>query len=633
MKELIKQYLDRGVSRRGFLSGLGAMGITSMAAHSMARSLAPFQAAEEAGAEELPSWMRRMRGTGGELLVAQLKAAGIEHLFVGASSGGAAVYDALVDEPEMHIILAIDEGAMAAMADGYAKASGKVPFVIMSERGLPSFMSQMFNAWKDNTPMVVTVDFPNVSSGGGESAAGVDHSEEMAGPMTKWHWVVERTEKIPELTRRALKFASTQPCAPVFLAYPRDVLGGRAEADIMDQEKFTIPMKIRPDTATIEKAARLLLEARNPLLFVGDEIAWNGAEKEVLELAELLGLPVCQPEGAMGWSIPFPTRNPLFLGDYQEEFRGLGRFDVMLNLGSKMPYGAGSVRPQVKVIQVRMDTMSLARVHPAEVPMVGDLKLATADLIAALRSLATPARLQQIRDSRHSKIQGITSQVRQFQQSIARKNWERSPVTPERLGAELEEVMEKDACFVAEIASFRRMESLLRFGGDDKRYFSNSGRALGWGLSAAFGVKLAQPDRQVVAVMGDGAFLFTGPQPLWSFARYKAPAILIVLNNRSYNDERAGIMSRGRMFQTGRDMVGYLGDPDLDYAKMASAFGVEGEVVKEPSTLRAALDRAKRANVEGRAYLLDLHTERSGYGATSTWYPEYSIADLRTRKV
>src|SRR5437667_1539970 len=103
MKHLIKQYLDCGISRRGFLSGLGALGIGTVAANALARSLTPFlPAAEDAAAESNPAWMREVRGTGGALLVAQLKAAGIEYIFFNPSSGEAPVYDALVDEPKLH---------------------------------------------------------------------------------------------------------------------------------------------------------------------------------------------------------------------------------------------------------------------------------------------------------------------------------------------------------------------------------------------------------------------------------------------------------------------------------------------------------------------------------------------------
>ncbi len=135
-------------------------------------------------------------------------------------------------------------------------------------------------------------------------------------------------------------------------------------------------------------------------------------------------------------------------------------------------------------------------------------------------------------------------------------------------------------------------------------------------------------------MVGDGSFCFSGPQPLWSMARYKAPVTVIVLNNHSYNNERNRIWnSAGRQFEAARDMTCYNGDPDVDFAKAAGAFGVEGETVKEPGDLKGAFARAKTATVEGRPYLLDIHIKREGLGAVSQWHPPYSLADLRTRKV
>jgi thiamine pyrophosphate-dependent acetolactate synthase large subunit-like protein len=153
-------------------------------------------------------------------------------------------------------------------------------------------------------------------------------------------------------------------------------------------------------------------------------------------------------------------------------------------------------------------------------------------------------------------------------------------------------------------------------------------------MAAAFGVKLARPDQPVVSVVGDGSFCFSGPQPLWTQARYKAPIMNIVLNNRSYNNERNRIWHYGgRQFKTGRDMTCYMGSPDVDYAKAAAAFGVEGENVKEPTELKAAIARGQRAVAEGRPYLLDIDTYRDGIGAASTWHPPFSLADKRSRRV
>ena len=637
MKGLIKQYLDRSVSRRGLLSGLASVGMSSIAARSMASSLAPFQAQAQQQGEDLPSWMRVVEGTGGKLLVEQLKAAGISYIFVNPSSGEAPVFDALVDEPSIQIISALHEGTLGGMADGYGKASGKTAFILCSRPGVTNCMTQLFNSYKDQIPVVLAADYPGRESAGQDAFEEADHGEVMTDPITKWHWIAETTEKIPEITRRALKFASTAPSGPVFVGFPEDILHEHAKATVMDQEKFTISMRIRPDPTLVEQAARLLIEAQNPLLYTGDEIVRCGAQKEAVELAELLGLPVTRPYGSMGWSKAFPTRHPLYLGDYLTDMRFPGRVDVLLNLGSRLPYAGErlKMRPSVKLIQVRLDPTNLARVYPTEVAMVADVKMAVNDLLAAVRSMATPDRLRRIREARTPRTHEYTAKMREYRQTIAKARWNRSPISYGQLAVELESVLAKDTCFVAEIDSGRTMmEHILSFGGDDKQYFSNTGRSLGWALPASFGVKLAQPDRPVVAVLGDGAFLFSGPQPLWSFARYQVPVTILVMNNRSYNNERNRIWAtRGRQFEVGRDMVCYLGSPDMDYVKMAAGFGVEGEVVREPSQLRPALERAKRATASGSPYLLDIHVERGGSGADSDWHPSFSVKSLRTRNV
>jgi thiamine pyrophosphate-dependent acetolactate synthase large subunit-like protein len=217
---------------------------------------------------------------------------------------------------------------------------------------------------------------------------------------------------------------------------------------------------------------------------------------------------------------------------------------------------------------------------------------------------------------------------------IARENADRTPVSLSRIGLELESALAPDTCYVCDVDSGKAMDPLMSFGGNDKKYFATGPNILGWGMAAAFGVKLARPDQPVVSVVGDGSFCFSGPQPLWSQARYQAPIMNIVLNNHSYNNERNRIWHYGgRQFKTGRDMTCYIGSPDVDYVKAAGAFGVEAEVVKEPGELKAAIGRAQRVIADGRPYLLDVHTARDGIGAASTWHSPYSIADNRGRRV
>ena len=451
MKDLVKQYLDRDVSRRKFLAGLSALGVSAAGAGSMAKSLAAYQAPASAttpaASADRPAWQREMTGSGGALLVAQLKAAGIEYIFFNPSTGEAPVYDAMMDEANMHLIKGLHEGSLAAMADGYAKASGKMAFVMCARPGLPNCMTQMFNSWKDRIPVLVGVDNVDESSLGQDAFEEVESMGAMTAPITKWHWNADSTAKIPEITRRAIKFATTEPCGPVFVSYPEDLLADEAKTTIMDQSKFDISMKVRPDPALVEKAARLLIEAKNPLLYVGDEIAWSRAEKETLELAELLALPTTRPPGSLGWSKPFPTRHDLWLGDYQTNLRFPGAVDVMLNLGGRLPYAGErlKMRAGVKLIEARIDSGNLARTYPTEVAMVADVKMAAADLIAAVKSMATDARLKQITQDRREKTAAFSKQTRDFHLAIAKNRWDRNPLSVERLGVELDQFLDKDA--------------------------------------------------------------------------------------------------------------------------------------------------------------------------------------------
>ncbi len=633
MKQLIKDYLDHGISRRQLVSGLSALGMSGVAAKAVAQNLSPLgSSAAPTSAAGAPSAIYDVEGNGGALFVAQLKAAGVEYLFFNPSTGDHPIFDALVDVPEIHLIKGIQEGAVIAMADGYARASGRIGVVVVANIGLPNAMTQMVNSYKDQVPLLVAVASIDQDALGRDQLQEPDHPELMTEPITKWFWQMQSTAAVAETTRRALKFASTPPCGPVFLSLPTNTLERRAKTQVWERSKFDVPMRIRPDKDDIEKAARMLIEAKNPLISIGDDITWCRGEKELIELAELLGAPVASLTGGLGyWSKPFPTRHPLYVGALLRTMRYPGKPDVLLNLGNRFGEIAS---PGTKLISIRLDPTALARSAPVDLAMVADLRLAMADLADAIRGMATLSRLKAIADERAARTAAYSKQMHDEREALARALADSTPVSIERLGLELEANLNRDTCYVTDADSGKTMDSLMSFGGDDKPYFSTSPNVLGWGMAAGFGVKLARPDVPVVSVVGDGSFCFSGPQPLWSMARYKAPVTVIVLNNHSYNNERNRIWNgAGRQFEAARDMTCYLGDPDVDYAKAAGAFGVEGETVKEPDGLKDALARAKSAMVEGRPYLLDIHIKREGLGAVSEWYPPYSVADLRTRKV
>jgi thiamine pyrophosphate-dependent acetolactate synthase large subunit-like protein len=632
MKELVKQYLDQGISRRTLVANLGAAGLSAAAANTVAQALTPVSAHAAAAS---PAAVRDVTGTGGRLYLQQLKAAGVEYYFFNPSTGDAPIFDAFVDEPAVTLIKGVQEGVVVAMADGYARLSGKVGVCSVANVGLPNGVTQLVNTYKDRIPLLLVVGAFPQEQVGRDGPQEYEHQENMLAPLTKWYWQAQSVAGIPETVRRALKFAATPPGGPVFLAIPDNMLRTEGTAAVMDKALFDVPMRIRADQKDIEAVARLLIEAKNPLLSVGDEITLCQGEREVVELAELLGLPVAGGGEFGVWSKPFPTRNPLYLGPVLANMRFPSDIDLRLNLGNQ--YGERRTGGAT-LVSIRRDPTSLARVSPVDLALVSDLKLAAADLVAAVKSLATKERLAQIAADRAGRVHDYTKGIADLRQSMLKEyatGSDNAPIKLEGLASELETALEKDAIYVNDVDSGKKMDPFLSFGGGDKTYVANGPNILGWGMSAAFGAKLAQPDRPVVAVLGDGAFLFGGPQPLWSQARYRAPITNIVLNNMSYNNERNRIWSfiGGTQAKSGRDMTCYNGSPDVDIAKTAQAFGVEAESVKDASGVKAALGRALRANTDGRPYLLDIHVQRDGPGAASQWYPPLSVADLRTRKV
>src|SRR5258708_907475 len=463
MKDLIKQYLDHGISRRQLVSGLSALGMSTVAAKAMAQSLTSFVTPAAAATAE--GAMREMPGTGVALYVQQLKAAGVQFIFFNPSTGDHPIFDGLVEEPGIQLIKGVQEGACAAMADGYARLSGKPGVVIVANIGLPNAMTQMVNTLKDRIPMLVTVAAFGQDKLGREGPQDYDYQESMMTPITKWRWMAQTTSGIPQATRRALQFATTPPSGPVFLAIPEHCLHPTAKATIMDQALFDVPMHVRPDKADVEKAARMLIEAKNPLLTVGDEITLCRGEKEVVELAELLGCPVAG-QGEFGtWSKPFPTRNPLYIGPALRNMRFPGQVDVNLNIGSRY---AEFARKDAKLISIRQDATSLARVDPVDLGMVADVRLATADLIDAIKSMATASRLKQIAEDRGGRVRDYTKHSAEMLKTIAAAAGNGPEIRRERLAVELENGLEKDTIYVSDLDSGKAMDPLMSFRGAAK---------------------------------------------------------------------------------------------------------------------------------------------------------------------
>lgn len=617
MKDLLYQYLQQRLSRRGFMRALGALGFSAAAVDAMVRAAAAVDSGDSSSGY-------KASGTGGELLVEQMHAASVRFLFTNTGSSAAGLLDAFLARRDMQLILGLHEGIVVAMADGYHKISREPAFVnVHAIAGTAQSAGQLYNLSRDRSSIVFTAGLIESEAYDDVVLAprpGFDQKD-VNQQFTKISWEARVPGVLPLLLRRAFKVALTEPGGPVYLGFTRQALqGGEASADIFPRERFIIPSAIPPNPDQVNVAAGWLLEARAPLLCLGDEVWRAGAQAECLELAELLGIPVI--EGGISSFRSFPRRHPLFRGGASTADR-----DLLIDVGGAAVVGRSGGREgtEARIVQIGLDTSAWARVRPFDLAMVAHPGLALRAITETIKEQATAQRLARIRQSRET--------ARDVSPSAPRKRMGIDPVHPNVLGWVLEEELDRDAILVVENVTGADWYFSTGFREGEKTWVSSSGGGLGWGVGASAGAKLAAPDRQVVCSIGDGAVMYAAAG-FWTQARYEIPVLTVVSNNRNYQSVRR-LFDRhgGRMKDQQRYPGVYLGDPDIDFVRLAASQGVAGLRVEHAADLRFALRRGLAATREGRPFLIDVNVRRTGDGAASDWYQRFSLAESRTRKV
>src|SRR5438132_8218424 len=358
MRDLVARYLSQGISRRGFVGGLTKAGLTATAAQSVLTAVASVSpghaqgagspggsapaAAAPAPAATAPAatavaGVKPFQGTGGAAFAEQLIASGVKYVFGNSASEDAQFYEALVDRPQLKYILTPHEGPGAAMAAGYIKASGE-PTIVMQAAvvGMANAIGQIFNAHKEQTPLVVYSYRSDQSRRAGRDGfEEVLNQEQIVQPITKYTWLARRADMIPETVRRAFKAAWTPPYGPSYISWHSDYNDERVRTDIIAQDQVDPRMRVRPNPEDVQRAAKLLVEARMPVMIVGDEIYKAKAAAKAVKLAELLGMPVTQVRQLYA---NFPEGHPLWVGNVAGG--GLNSltwpkgYDVVLNVGN-----------------------------------------------------------------------------------------------------------------------------------------------------------------------------------------------------------------------------------------------------------------------------------------------------------
>jgi benzoylformate decarboxylase len=549
-----------------------------------------------------------MRGK--QVFMEALIAHGVEHIFGNPGTTESPILDALLDYPQLRYVVALHEGVALGAASYYAQASGTTAVVNLHVApGLGNALGMLYNAFKARSPLVVTAGQQDTRLRLRGPVLGHDLVA-MAAPLTKWSVQVERADEFALILHRALKIASDPPAGPVFVALPIDVL--EQETDVEPLPPGRLYRAPAPDPAGITAAAELLLGSRRPAIVAGDDA--TGAVADLAALAERLGAAVwCE---GIRTHQPLPSAHPNFrLGlpfDTVAIRKALDGVDVVLLIGGpffeEVWYAPGSpLPPGARAIHVEVSPERLAHNLPVSVGLVGHPPAALAALRAAVEHGASPA-FREAAARRNEALRGLKAQDGEAQRARAAKRWDHAPIAVPRFMAELEAVLPSDAIVVDEsITASVDLARTVQFerAGD---YVGARGGGIGQALPGALGVKLAHPDRPVVALSGDGSAMYS-IQALWTAAHHDLAVVFVILNNREYRILKHNMDTYRQRFGAKPDR-GYpnmdLVSPDLGFVDIARGLGVEGMRVTTPGELRPALEKALGA---GRPFLLDVAIE------------------------
>ncbi len=511
---------------------------------------------------------------GGRLAARTLASRGVSHLFTLSGGHLFSLYDGCKEEG-IKIVDVRHEQAATFAAEGWAKAT-RSPGVcaLTAGPGVTNGISALAGAGFNGSPIVVLGGrAPEMTWGTGRLQE-IDHLP-FVSPLAKAAETVKDVHEIPAATARAIDIATTAPTGPTFLDYPLDVVFSEAEVNPPAAEALPSPMP----AAGVEEAAALLAAAERPAIMAGTGVYWARAERELTTLAERLGIPVYL--NGMGRGC-VPADHGLHFS--RTRGAGLGGCDVAVVIGVPLDFRlgfGGSINSEAKLIRVDVEPNRLERNRAADVDLVGDVAATLAALAeAAGADGGGPARTQSwISELRSAEDQKRAGERADFDD-------ERAPLHPMRLYAELATVLDRDAIVIGDGGDFvsyagRVIETYEPGCWMDPGPFG----CLGGGPGQAIGAACAKPGRQICVLLGDGAFGFSAME-FDSLARHGLPVVGVIGNNGIWALEKHPME-----FLYGYSVAAEL-RPQTRYEQLAETLGCHGELVRTPSELRPALERA-----------------------------------------
>jgi acetolactate synthase-1/2/3 large subunit len=547
-------------------------------------------------------------------LIDVMNESGVEHVFFNPGIDNVPVLETLSalrarGEPAPRGILCLDEFVAMTAAHGNWMASGRPQAVsVHSELGVLQLGGSLHNAQWGRVPVVFFTETqgpPQRTDWCGET---FDQGK-MVRNFVKWDHCLAPGEDIHGVFQEAFRIATTEPCGPVYLNLPREVLWNRGAAQKGKAPSGTKSTPVpKPDPAGLDKAAAMLVAAKNPLIITGYAGRNPAAVPALIKLAETLAAPVL----ASDIRVNFPGTHPLAALASPSAGRGqsaLASADVVLAIDYDMHYAAppGGPAPEATIIHIDIDTAKKGVPlwgRKPDILVKADSALAVPALTAIIEAKLTPERRRELKE-RYARLEAEHNRREVEWHDLAESHADYSPITAHWLSRCLDEVIEEDTVIVNQTISPSFIVAHLVHRTQPGTLLSCAGGCIGWAPGAALGAKLARPDSTVVSLMGDGAFIYGCPEAsLWSAGFYKAPFLAVIYDNQGYGAIKGLFREKHDVDNMGADIPA-----PPDYAMIAQACHAYGRRVEYPGELVEALVEALAEMRGGRPAVLDIRIE------------------------
>jgi len=578
---------------------------------------------------QLPGSVQRLPvADGAEAFVEMLVANDVEYIFLNSGTDTFPIQEALARMMEQErkvpqVIICPDESTALGAAHGYYQLTGRTQVVLVHvDAGTVQLGGGYHNVQRDHAGLVICAGRPPATVGdtlhGGKdmSIHWLQEQRDQNGivrTFTKWDYELRRNESIHMVVQKAFQVASSEPAGPVYLTLPREnLLEPMDELRLPSPQRHGTPVGPSADPDALRTLADWLVTANAPLLILGTPGRHPETVQHIQALAEAVGARVT---GALTTRLNMPSDHPLNIGMMSPQ--QLREADVVLVIDHDVPWipSMDNPEPSGKIAWIdadpTKDSIPLWN-FPADLLIHAAPQKAVPALVAAVNERLTAQDKERIA-GRVAEISKETSARREASASAAQQASSERPLSPAWITYCLSQVLPQDAIVMNEsvrsapavLANLRRTQP--------GTFFGSGGASLGWGVTASLGAKLAEPERDVVTIVGDGSFIFSRPLSVyWAAERYAAPFLTIVLNNarhRATYDNWNTHIPNGAAKRTG-NFVGVDLDPSPDYEVLITATRGYGEKVEDPAEVLPAIERALERVRGGQSALLNMIISR-----------------------